>query len=918
MGARTVSSLGCGAVFKGTVTGYLPSNARAGKAWVGIYADYNSRIPESDETDNTKAVVINVNSSVPDLSMASILVGSSVAGAGSKLPVSFTVRNTGKAKASAFKVQFYYNTSNRRTGWVAIGNPVSIAAIDPGKSSSLTQIQLTMPSTVRSGTGYLHYFVDSANDVGEYSETNNYGVRSFLVTGKADLSASVLRLTPNAQAPGGLVRIEYRIANNGTTKADNFQLNFYYSTDATIGSGDASLGQVTITTVASKGAYPATGNASLTVRLPSNARIGTGYIGVLVDSTRRVSETNENNNTRAEKVTVTSPGPDLIPSTVVLPSSPVVSGQKVTISVTVSNLGSASSGVTTGSVVYSTDGLIDAQDKAVGSFNIPALSSKGTRTISVSITMPAGLNAGNGYLGVIVDSTKKVKETVETNNTATRIILIVEDKDKDGFTWAPGCPTTVKDCDCDDTDKNIHPKATELCDGKDNNCDGKIDPTPPCGCTSGQQRSCYTGPAGTDGKGTCKKGTQSCVNGKWGSCVGETKPKAEDCNGKDDDCDGSIDENLTQQKCYSGAAGTAGKGSCKEGTRSCSNGQWSTCVGEVLPSAEKCDGKDNDCDGQIDNAFNTSNPLKQSCASACGVGLETCTNGTWQGCTAPQNCGEPQPEPNPDGNEPPADFGEPTGDAGADTVPEGGNCYTNGCPTGEICQKGKCVADPCDGVNCSGKGEFCRDGQCVQSCGCMTCPTGEICLDGQCVTDPCDGVTCAQDEVCNNISGQCVKNSCASSGCGDKRTCINGSCVDDPCLNIQCPQGDVCDKGQCVGQQCSSEPGQENTGEHPPRDIAEPTTDADGGVTNDDKEPTTDTANTDRDTTDTGSTDKGNKDAGQQDKTSGSDGSSGDLKQLPEVPQGCNCSLSPASPPNFLLFFFAMLALFGAVRRFRR
>ena len=69
-------------------------------------------------------------------------------------------------------------------------------------------------------------------------------------------------------------------------------------------------------------------------------------------------------------------------------------------------------------------------------------------------------------------------------------------------------------------------------------------------CTENEQRPCYSGPAGTDGVGECKAGTQLCVNGYWGTCTGEVAPTAEVCNGLDDDCNGLADEQLGQKACY--------------------------------------------------------------------------------------------------------------------------------------------------------------------------------------------------------------------------------------------------------------------------------------------------------------------------------------------------------------------------------
>jgi hypothetical protein len=210
----------------------------------------------------------------------------------------------------------------------------------------------------------------------------------------------------------------------------------------------------------------------------------------------------------------------------------------------------------------------------------------------------------------------------------------------------------------------------ETCNGIDDDCNGKIDDNPIDVGKACPDASCASYVNACVKAGNCAYPLSTCTSGCCGLCAaggktacaggaivcqGAPVPMLEICNGADDNCDGQIDEgfNLKTDPLNCGKCGTvcnlpnavAGCANgactvavCKPGfadlNKNAADGCEYTCPVNP-PTVESCNGKDDDCNGVVDD--NLTAPPQSFCVqtSICAGAKPVCCGASGWMCNYP-------------------------------------------------------------------------------------------------------------------------------------------------------------------------------------------------------------------------------------------------------------------------------------------
>lgn len=406
-----------------------------GNYLVGMFVDDIGVIPESNESNNTcfdanpRLVIDTTPVGQADLRINQC---ATVSISGRTVTVNnLSITNSGPVAASAGAVINYYLSADNTitTSDIAMGS-FSLPSLGAGASMTIDQSFNTSALSLGDGQYTIGLIVDATNAIEESNESNNscFDNSPQLVIDTAPPAQADLVIggCGNVSINGSVVTISNLVVQNSgnATSGTGAKIGYYLSINNAIRTSDYLLGSHSLPRLAA--------NTSTSVTKTYNIagidiEDGTYKVGMILDYTNEVAESNESNNTcrdNTPSVIIDSTPPGM--ADLALSSCGTVTITQTTATISnarVTNRGNLASGA--GAIIsfyISADQAVSTNDRLIGSTAVSALAPNATASFDQSVVISSlNLEEGTYYLGAIVDGAAVIPESNESNNSCVLI-----------------------------------------------------------------------------------------------------------------------------------------------------------------------------------------------------------------------------------------------------------------------------------------------------------------------------------------------------------------------------------------------------------------------------------------------------------------------------------------------------------------
>ena len=205
--------------------------------------------------------------------------------------------------------------------------------------------------------------------------------------------------------------------NQGAAAIAGTVTGFYLSGNGTYEPTDTLLGTRNVGALDGS----ATESASTQLLIPPGTVPGSYQLVAVADMNNTVVESLENNNTRS--FAWVRIGPDMVVNVLLAPTS-AAAGASIIVNDTTRNEGAEAAPASVTSFYLSTNVTLDATDVLLGKRPIAGLGGGLSTAGATSLTIPAGTVPGRYEIIAKSDGDDVMVESLETNNTRTRTIMI--------------------------------------------------------------------------------------------------------------------------------------------------------------------------------------------------------------------------------------------------------------------------------------------------------------------------------------------------------------------------------------------------------------------------------------------------------------------------------------------------------------